>query len=77
MTTKSWVAATTFHCPDMCPSKGADWNGNMADPHEKHQYIACWKGTTVGCVACPHDLMFNEEDNSCLWEGKWMTKPMV
>ena len=76
VTTKSWAPATTYHCPDMCPSKGANWSGNMADQDEEHQYIACWNGMTVGCIACPPGLMFNEKENACLWDGKWITKPM-
>jgi len=76
VTTKKWEPATTFYCPDMCSNRGPDFSGNMEDPYEARQYIGCWKGVTVGCVACPHDLKFNEEENACLYEGKYLTMPV-
>ena len=77
ITTKKWAPATTFACPDICGDKGPDFSGNIADPSESRQYVGCWKGITVGCVACPGDLMFNEEENACLFEGKFLTKPLT
>jgi len=31
---------------------------------------------TVGCVACPGNLQFNEIENACLYEGKYITEPV-
>lgn len=30
---------------------------------------------TVGCVACPAGLEFNEEINACLYERRYVTEP--
>jgi len=54
--------------------KGVDFSGNMADPDQPRQYIACWKGMTVGCIACNSGLLFNETANACLYEGKYWTQ---
>ena len=75
VTTKKWEPATTFACPDVCPKYGPDFNGNVADPSNARQYVGCWKGVTVGCVACPGNLKFNEYENACLYEGKYLTEP--
>ena len=76
ITTKKWEPATTFACPDECPKQGPDFSGNIADPSNKRQYVGCFKGITVGCVACPGVLEFNEYENACLFEGKYLTKPL-
>ena len=76
ITTKKWEPATTFACPDECPKQGPDFDGNIADPSNKRQYVGCFKGITVGCVACPGVLEFNEYENACLFEGKYLTKPL-
>lgn len=74
-TTEKWAPATTFFCPDMCPQYGPDYKGNINDPNNEYQYIACWYGTTVGCIACPAGLKYNMEQNACLYEGKYLTQP--
>ena len=75
ITTKKWKPATTFTCPDECTKFGPDFNGNVADPSNSRQYVGCWNGVTVGCVACPGNLEFNEYLNACLYEGKFITQP--
>uniref|UniRef100_A0A7M5VGL1 Chitin-binding type-2 domain-containing protein n=1 Tax=Clytia hemisphaerica TaxID=252671 RepID=A0A7M5VGL1_9CNID len=75
VTTKPWKPVTTFTCPDRCPSYGPKYTGNVADPAQSKQYVACWEGVTVGCIACPGNLMFNEQENACLFEGKYITEP--
>lgn len=75
ITTNKWVPAVTFQCPDECPHRGPEYSGNVQDPHNNKQYVACWQGTTVGCVACPGGLEYNESWNACLYEGKFVTKP--
>lgn len=63
-------------------SRGPDFSGNLADPNNKYQYVACWKSVKVGCMRCPDDykgemtVEFNEEENACLYNGKFMTMPM-
>ena len=76
VTTKVWKPATTFECPDECPKRGPVYDGNIADPSNKRQYVGCFQGITVGCVACPGDLEFNEYENACLYDGKYITKPL-
>ena len=73
VSTKPWAPATTFECPDKCPHRGSDFSGNIEDPNNAHQYVACFHGQTVGCVACPRGLLFNEKWNACLYEGKFKT----
>ena len=75
VTTKSWKPAVTYHCPDLCPKYGPDFSGNIYDPFNYQQYIACWNGVTVGCVACPAGLEFNEQQNACLYHGQYFTEP--
>ena len=75
VTTEAWKPATTYYCPDKCPHYGPEYSGNVADPQNKRQYVACWKGVTVGCVACPGTLEFNQEWNACLYQGKYKTAP--
>jgi hypothetical protein len=74
VTTEKWHPATTFECPDKCPHYGPNHSGNVADPYNPRQYVACWKGVTVGCIACPGVLEFSEKWNACLYEGKYMTQ---
>ena len=76
ITTKKWEPATTFFCPDECPTRGHDISGNIADPSNPRQFVACFNGVTVGCVACPGVLEFNESENACLYEGKFLTRPL-
>ena len=76
VTTAKWYPATTFECPDKCPHEGPYFSGNIEDPHNPHQYVACWKGVTVGCVACPSGLKFNRKWNACLFDGIYKTKPL-
>ena len=76
MTTKVWTPAATSYCPDMCPSMGHSFSGNMKDQSNNHHYVACWHGVTAGCVNCPGNLMFNEEYNACLYDGKYHTEPL-
>ena len=76
VTTKPFLPATTYDCPDECPKRGAEFSGNIADPSNNRQYVGCFEGMTVGCVACPGDLQFNEAENACLFEGKFITKPL-
>ena len=74
VTTKKSNPVPTFVCPeDMCPQRGLHFSGNIADPSNPHQYIACFHGNTVGCIACPKRLKFNEKRNACLYEGKFKT----
>ena len=75
ITTRKWAPATTFDCPDACPEYGPDYSKNVADKSNDRQYVACWKGVTVGCIACPGNLKFNEAQNACLYEGKYLTEP--
>ena len=75
-TTQSWVPEKRFNCPDICPRKGPNFQGNIADPHEKRHYIGCWNGVTMGCVNCPAGTLFNEYENACLYEGKYLTETM-
>lgn len=75
-TTQKWQPATTFQCPDKCPHFGPEFSGNVADPSNDKQYVACWMGVTVGCVACPSGLLFNEKENACLYQGKYITAPL-
>uniref|UniRef100_A0A7M5XDF4 Chitin-binding type-2 domain-containing protein n=2 Tax=Clytia hemisphaerica TaxID=252671 RepID=A0A7M5XDF4_9CNID len=75
VTTQPWEPATTFYCPDKCPHYGPEFSGNVEDPNNPHQYVACWKGVTVGCIACPAGLLFNQKWNACLYEGKYKTEP--
>ncbi|XP_066911535.1 uncharacterized protein [Clytia hemisphaerica] len=63
-------------CPDICVKKGPKFDGNIANPNYKGHYVACWKGMTVGCIDCPGDLLFNEKEQACLYDGKFMTEPM-
>ena len=74
VSTEPWTPATTFECPDKCPHNGPHFSGNIKDPQNNRQYVACWKGQTVGCVACPNNLLYNEEWNACLFEGKYVTE---
>jgi len=77
-TTQPYTQSTlpAFDCPSgRCPSRDEDFSGNVADPNERRHYIACWKGMVTGCVTCPYPLLFNEEENSCLYDGKYMTEP--
>ena len=73
-TTKPWTPRKVFDCPDMCGKMGPKYAGNMADPVENHHYVACWEGMTIGCVECPANLIFNEKENTCLYEGKYWTE---
>ncbi|XP_066934995.1 uncharacterized protein [Clytia hemisphaerica] len=75
VTTQPWEPATTLKCTDICPTRGPEFSGNIEDPHSPFQYIACWKGVTVGCVACPSGLQFNEKWNACLFDGIYKTAP--
>ena len=74
-TTAPWNPAPELDCPDMCSGMGPHFDGNMADPVHKSQYVACWEGITVGCIRCPENLLYNEHHNACLYEGKYMTEP--
>ena len=69
LTTKKWSPATTYSCPDVCPKMGPQFSGNINDPNNKYQYIACWEGVTVGCIACSRGLIFNRRWNACLYQG--------
>ena len=75
VTTQPWKPATTLKCPDLCPSRGPEFDGNLLDPVNVNQYVACWRGTTVGCIACPKGLEFNEKWNACLYDGIYKTQP--
>ncbi|XP_057290638.1 uncharacterized protein LOC130613306 [Hydractinia symbiolongicarpus] len=75
-TTKPWIPEKRYKCPDVCPGKGPHYTGNVADHHNSLHYVGCWKGVTVGCVNCPAPLKFNEAENACLWEGKYVTQPL-
>ena len=75
VTTDKWHPAVTYECPDVCPKYGYDFSGNVNDPHNPRQYVACWEGVTVGCIACPSGLWFNQKWNACLYEGKFKTLP--
>ena len=75
LTTKKWAPAVTYQCPDVCPQRGHDFTGNMHDPYIPTQYVACWKGVTVGCIACPPGLEFNQKRNACLYHGQYFTEP--
>uniref|UniRef100_A0A7M5UQ97 Chitin-binding type-2 domain-containing protein n=1 Tax=Clytia hemisphaerica TaxID=252671 RepID=A0A7M5UQ97_9CNID len=75
-TTKPWKPVKSYICPDMCPNRGHNFSGNIPDPYIPYQYIACWKGVTIGCVKCPSNLQFNEEANACLYDGLYYTKPL-
>ena len=75
VSTQPWEPATTFECPDKCPHRGPKFSGNIADPSNSHQYVACFHGATVGCIACPKGLQFNEKWNACLYKGLYKTEP--
>ncbi|XP_057290438.1 uncharacterized protein LOC130613128 [Hydractinia symbiolongicarpus] len=75
-TTKSWVPEVQYTCPDICAARGPNFKGNIRDNNEPRHYVACWNGVTVGCVNCPKPLLFNEQEGACLWEGKYLTKPL-
>jgi len=75
VTTKPWKPVVTYHCPDLCVERGHKHSGNIEDPYNPNHYIACWNGVTVGCLDCPGDLQFNEEENACLYERIYLTKP--
>lgn len=75
ITTSEFVPATTFECPDKCPLRGPTFTGNIADVNNARQYIGCFEGMTIGCIACPGKLEFNEKENACLFEGKFITEP--
>ena len=75
VTTEPWTPVTTFECPDKCPNRGPHFSGNIADPSKPHQYVACFQGATVGCIACPKGLQFDEKWNACLYNGIYKTQP--
>ena len=74
--TEKFQPPVTHFCPDKCPRRGLKFQGNVADPYNKQHYIACWNGITVGCIDCPENLEFNEEENACLYEGFYLTEPI-
>jgi len=74
VTTKPYEGAVTYFCPDKCPRMGVKFQGNIADPYNKQHYIACWNGLTVGCINCPANLEFSEEENACLYSGIYLTE---
>ena len=76
VTTQPWKPATTLPCPDLCPSRGPEFSGNLLDPVNFNQYVACWRGVTAGCIACPKGLEFNEQWNACLFDGIFKTQPL-
>ena len=65
VTTQIFKPATTLQCPDRCPFQDPDFSGNIADPNNDRHYIACWKGLTVSCIACPGQLKYNVKENLC------------
>ena len=67
--TRPWSPATTYECPDKCPHRGLQFSGNIADPYNPNHYVACFQGATVGCIACPRGLQFNEKKNTCLYNN--------
>ncbi|XP_066915677.1 uncharacterized protein [Clytia hemisphaerica] len=75
VTTSPWVPEPTYFCPDKCPHRGPKFSGNIPDPYNSQQYVACWEGVTVGCIKCPSGLQFNEKWNACLYEGIYKTEP--
>uniref|UniRef100_A0A7M5UWF6 Chitin-binding type-2 domain-containing protein n=1 Tax=Clytia hemisphaerica TaxID=252671 RepID=A0A7M5UWF6_9CNID len=74
VTTLPFQPATTFACPDKCPHAGKHFTGNLADPNNPHQYVGCYQGQTVGCIACPKGLLYNQDWDACLYEGKFKTE---
>ena len=74
ITTNKFEPASTYYCPDECPYRGPKFSGNINDPRNPNQYVACFEGVTVGCVACPSGLQFNEKWNACLYEGRYKTE---
>ena len=77
VTTVAFQPAATVECPDICPGYGPEYDGNVEDPSHSFQYVACWKGTTVGCISCPSGLQFNEAMNACLYDGKHVKLPSL
>lgn len=75
VTTQAWTPGTTLTCPNECLNKGPSFTGNIADPINNNQYVACWNGVTVGCIICPSGLLFNEAWNACLFKGMHKTMP--
>ncbi|XP_066918702.1 uncharacterized protein [Clytia hemisphaerica] len=75
VTSKPFKPATTFACPDICPQQGPKFSGNINDPNQPRQYVACWKGVTVGCISCPPKLVFNRRWNACLHSGGFKQVP--
>lgn len=65
--TQRFEPVTTIACPDVCVHYGPDFSGNIKSPISKKHYVACWKGVTVACIACPKRSIFSEQDNSCIW----------
>lgn len=73
--TAAWEPPVTSLCPDKCPSlEEKRFTGNIVDPYNPRQYIACFLGKTIGCVTCPGKLLFNNDWNACLYEGKFKTQ---
>ena len=65
------ILAPTDVCPtDECPKKGADFSGHIAHPSNTRQFIICYKGSTVGCEACPQNLEYNECEDQCIEPSK-------
>jgi len=54
---------------------GPHFSGNVNDPNNKRQYVACWRGVTAGCIACPGTLEFNRRWNACLFKGQFKQVP--
>jgi len=43
--------------------------GNIAHPTDKHSYVACWHGVSMGCGKCPEPRYFDNNSSACLWPG--------
>ena len=58
-----------WECPDLGPSYGPSFSGNVSDPNNPYQYVAIWEGVTVGCIACPEGMKYDEQQNLCIYDG--------
>ena len=56
-------------CPDLCAKHNSSWLGNVPHPTDKHKFLACWHGTTMGCGVCEKPRYFDENQLTCVWPG--------
>uniref|UniRef100_A0A7M5X7V0 Chitin-binding type-2 domain-containing protein n=1 Tax=Clytia hemisphaerica TaxID=252671 RepID=A0A7M5X7V0_9CNID len=64
-------------CPDLCSKTSQSWLGNAVHPTDKHKFLACWHGTTMGCGVCQKPRYFDAEKLRCVWPGGLDYDPMT